>query len=320
MENGEKKDKKFVTALSLALYVALYFHESLFLAETHTMNNSNEAHVMRFVQENLDIIPFKTLRLGEEEIGFQEQCNQMEKILQDDPALFLSKWGRYLPQSVLSQFQSIKDNYEVDFYLDSLLYKEEEDVSTRPVKSALRTLVQNRRYEYLKRHLKDSDYFSDESIQLRDPALYDQYIGQHISAQEKEEPFADDMTLVNRILSNIDRKFVDDHLHHQKIADEEQMEEEEESESEDEMLEKSTPAVITKKKMKDVDMTDAETPKDDVLNSNEDDAENMDEQDTETILKFKEEQRLELIRLLEERFLAGEDVSGMINIDMLERL
>ncbi|KAG2199519.1 hypothetical protein INT47_009973 [Mucor saturninus] len=282
------------------------------------MNNSNETLVMRFVQENLDTIPFKTLRRDEEKIGFQEQSEQMKKILQDDPALFLSKWGRYLPHSVLSQFQSIKDNYEVDFYLKSLLYEDEEEVSTRPAKSALRTLVQNRRYEYLKRHLKDSDYFSDESIQLRDPALYDQYIGQHISAQEKEEPFADDMTLVNRILSNIDRKFVDDHLHRQKIVDEEQMEEEEESESEDEMLEKSTPTVITKKKTKDVNMTDPDILKDDVLNSDEDNMEEIDENDTEEIMKFREEQRLELIRLLEEKFLAGKDDFDYDQVDYNE--
>ncbi|KAI7892215.1 coiled-coil domain-containing protein-domain-containing protein [Mucor mucedo] len=273
---------------------------------------------MHFVQENLDTIPFKTLRRDEEKIGFQEQSDQMKKILQDDPALFLSKWGRYLPHSVLSQFQSIKDNYEVDFYLKSLLYEDEEEVSTRPAKSALRTLVQNRRYEYLKRHLKDSDYFSDESIQLRDPALYDQYIGQHISAQEKEEPFADDMTLVNRILSNIDRKFVDDHLHRQKIVDEEQMEEEEESESEDEILEKSTPTVITKKKTKDVNMTDSDLPKDDVLDSDEDNMEEIDENDTEEIMKFREEQRLELIRLLEEKFLAGKDDFDYDQVDYNE--
>lgn len=278
------------------------------------MNSTNEAQVMQFVQENLDVIPFKTLRRGEEELASEEKVLQMQKILHDDPALFLSKWGRYLSQTTLTLFQVIQDNYEVDFYLDNLLYKEEmRSIPTRPTKSALHTLVQNRRYEFLKRHLKNSDYFSDESIQLRDPALYDQFIGQHISAKEKEEPFAEDMTLVNRILSNIDRKFVDDHLHHQKIIDEEQMEEEEEDESEDEVFEKSTPTVITKKKVKDANMSEVDIPDADKDNVEEDMDENESEEDMEGIMKFREEQRLELIRLLEEKFLAGEDVRRMMS-------
>ncbi|GAA5796142.1 hypothetical protein HPULCUR_001511 [Helicostylum pulchrum] len=275
------------------------------------MNNSTESQVMDFVQRNLDTIPFKTLRLGEEELAAPEKLLQMQKILHDDPALFLSKWGRYLSQPTLTLFQVIENNYEVDFYLDSLLYKDEienksidkQPIDKRPSKSALYTLVQNRRYEYLKRHLKNSDYFSDESILLRDPTLYDQFIGQHIPANEKEQPFADDITLVNRILSNIDRKFVEDHLHQQKIIDEEQLEEEEEDESDDEVVEKSTPTVITKRKNKDVEMEETET-----LNTDTDIA----DADTDIIEEditdeFREEQRLELIRLLEEKFLAGKD-------------
>ncbi|KAG2232236.1 hypothetical protein INT48_000886 [Thamnidium elegans] len=268
------------------------------------MNNSTESQVMDFVQRNLDTIPFKTLRLGEEELAAPEKLLQMEKILHDDPALFLSKWGRYLSQPTLTLFQAIENNYEVDFYLDSLLYKNEienKPIDKRPSKSALYTLVQNRRYEYLKRHLKNSDYFSDESILLRDPTLYDQFIGQYIPANEKEQPFTDDITLVNRILSNIDRKFVDDHLYQQKIIDEEQLEEEEEDESDDEVFEKSTPTVITKRKNKDVEMEEAEA-----LNIDTADAD-IDTIEEDVTDEFREEQRLELIRLLEENFLAGKD-------------
>ncbi|KAI9335882.1 coiled-coil domain-containing protein-domain-containing protein [Pilaira anomala] len=276
------------------------------------MDNSTELQVLDFIQGNLDNIPFKTLRLGEEELAPEEKIAQMQKTLREDPALFLSKWGRYLSQPILTLFQTIENNYEVDFYLDSLLYKEEEEESEntptvrdkRPSKSALYTLAQNRRYEFLKRHLKNSDYFSDESIRLRDPILYDQFIGQHIPDAEKEEPFADDVTLVNRILSNIDKKFVDDHLHQQKIIDEEQLEEEEEEddESDDEMHERSTPTVITKKKDENAEIKDTEDMNIDTADIT--DTESMDEESRNA---FREEQRLELIRLLEEKFLAGKD-------------
>lgn len=286
------------------------------------MDDMNTSLVMEYVQKNIDSIPFKTLRLDEQELASNEKLAQMKKTLHDDPALFLSKWGRYLSQNTLTLFKAIQDNYEVDFYLDSLLYNEEkerevtQEVSIKP-KSALHTLAQNRRYEFLKRHLRHSDYFSDESIQLRDPTLYDQFIGQHIPASEKAEPFSNDVTLVNRILSNIDKKFVDDHLYHQKMIDEEQMEEEEEEEeedeSEDEIFEKSTPTVITKKKNKDEEMKD-------VSNSEaEEEKENEEEElDMEGLMEFREEQRLELIRLLEEKFLAGKDVRYFMRTIVLE--
>lgn len=294
------------------------------------MDSSTESQVMSYVQENMDNIPFKTLRHGEQDLTREEKLVQMQKTLHDDPALFLSKWGRYLSQRTLTSFRQIHNNYEVDFYLDSLLYSEGNDQPnpadtnsrhpSRQQKSEFYTLVQNRRYEFLKRHLKNSDYFSDESIQLRDPILYDQYIGQHIPAREKKEPFANDITLVNRILSNIDRKYVDDHLYKQKIIDEEQMEEEEEDEeeeSDDEIFEEPTPAVMTKRKGKDVDMTHASADKEKEGNE-EDENDEEEEHDMEGLMEFREEQRLELIRLLEEKFLAGKDDFDYDQVDYNE--
>lgn len=288
---------------------------------TINMDTAMESQVMNYVQDNMDNITFKTLRYEEEELPTNEKLRIMTKTLQDDPALFLSKWGRYLSQNTLALFKQIEDNYEVDFYLDSLLYNEEKGSKEARVgplkqKSAMHTLAQNRRYEYLKRHLRNSDYFSDESIQLRDPALYDQFIGQHIPASEKAEPFANDVTLVNRILSNIDKKYVSDHLQHQKIIDEEQMEEEEEDEddeeSDSEIFERSTPAVLTKKKASDTEMKEVATAEADEENGEDE------ELDTEELMELREEQRLELIRLLEEKFLAGKDDFDYDQVDYNE--
>lgn len=284
------------------------------------MDSAMESQVMNYVQDNMDNITFKTLRYGEEELPTEDKLRIMTKTLQEDPALFLSKWGRYMSQNTLSLFKQIENNYEVDFYLDSLLYNEEKGrketrVGPLKQKSAMHTLAQNRRYEYLKRHLRGSDYFSDESIQLRDPALYDQFIGQHIPASEKAEPFANDVTLVNRILNNIDKKYVSDHLQRQKIIDEEQMEEEEEEdeddESDSEIFERSTPAVLTKKKASDTEMEE-------IAPAEVDEEDGDDEElNTEGLTELREEQRLELIRLLEEKFLAGKDVSAENSMDFI---
>ncbi|KAL9560135.1 hypothetical protein MBANPS3_000099 [Mucor bainieri] len=297
------------------------------------MDDTSEAKVMDFVTRNIDIIPFKTLRHGEMELPQAEQLIQIQATLHKDPALFLSKWGRYLSQNSLRLFQEIQGNYEVDFYLDSLLYRQDEESSSpqqlqqntsQPYKkSAMQLLAQNRRYKYLQQELRDSDYYSDESIQLREPVLYDQYIGQYIPAKERTKPFDNDMTLVNRIFSNMDRKFVDDHLYEQKIQDEEQFEEEEEEEEEEdeEEMEKSTPVVLTKKKGKeDVEMEEAALSSED-KEEDEDpqrDIDGDDGDDTEADPEFRKEQRAELIRLLEEKFLAGKDEFDYDQVDFNE--
>lgn len=139
-------------------------------------------------------------------------------------------------------------------------------------------IVSNRRYEYLKRHLRKSSYFSDEAMQQREPVLYEQYVGQYQSEQEKTMPFANDVTLVQRVLSNIDRHYANEQVRKQKIIEEEQFEEEEESEEEED----------------DIPMS-------------EDDRNQPDTQHDEA--EFRASQRQELVRLLEERFLAGKDVS-----------
>ncbi|KAI8084243.1 coiled-coil domain-containing protein-domain-containing protein [Gilbertella persicaria] len=257
------------------------------------MDETTRQQIMAHVERNMANIPFKTLRYGEIEPTQEEKLHQMQLTLLDDPALFLGKWGRHLSQTTLRMFKVVENNYEVDFYLNSLLYQESQDVDmTRPVsrKSAMHQLAQNRRYEFLQRELKYSDYFSDESIRLREPVLYDQYVGQHIPVQERTKPFENNMTLVNRIFSNMDQKYVYDHLDQQKIVDEERFEEEEED-SEDEIMEKSTPFVMTKNKGKQVTTSE----------------EQEEEQDIEDMIEFREQQRLELIRLLEEKFLAGKD-------------
>lgn len=266
------------------------------------MDETTQIKVMTFIRENINDIPFKTLRMGETELNDKDKLEQMNAMLESDPGLFLSKWGRYLSQSILSLFQCLQDDYEVKFYLSSLLYKETElpTTNTRNQKSALYTLFQNRRFEYLKRELRHSDYFSDESMQLREPELYQQYVGRYIPEEKKNEPFGKNITLVNRILSNIDQSYVNDCLNRQRVVEEEQFEEEEEESDDDGPLSMD----------KDVEMKDSNQEKIEAKSeTNESDTE---KEDVEDMDKYKEEKRDELIRLLEEKFLAGKDVRSYL--------
>lgn len=280
------------------------------------MDKTTQEQVLLHVAENLDNIPFKTLRLGEVELSDKEKLEQMKSTLESDPGLFLSKWGRHLSQSTLSLFECLQDDYEVNFYLSSLLYKQSPPLppreNARQQKSALHTLSLNRRYEYLKRQLRHSDYFSDEAMQLREPELYEQFVGRHVPASEKNKPFENDVTLVNRILSNIDRKYVSDRLDEQRQIEEEQFEEEEEEESENE-----DEVSVRKEKEDDVEMHDGNREAfDDKLRDKAEDGDEIEEdieEDIEDMIVFREEKRQELVRLLEEKFLAGKDVRNFLH-------
>ncbi|CEI90421.1 hypothetical protein RMCBS344292_04746 [Rhizopus microsporus] len=273
------------------------------------MDKTTQEQVLLYVAENLDNIPFKTLRLGEIELSDKEKLEQMKSTLESDPGLFLSKWGRHLSQSTLSLFECLQDDYEVNFYLSSLLYKQSPSISprenARQQKSALHTLSLNRRYEYLKRQLRHSDYFSDEAIQLREPELYEQFVGRHVPASEKNKPFENDVTLVNRILSNIDRKYVSDRLDEQRQIEEEQFEEEEDTDDED-------------IKMKDVQETPSSIASERTGEADDGNIDEVEDEDIEAVMQYREEQRQELIRLLEEKFLAGKDDFDYTEVDYNE--
>ena len=97
--------------------------------------------------------------------------------------------------------------------------------------------VKNRRYEALLRLEKDSDYFSDHVMRERCPLLYEQYIGQFMSDEERLE--RDEALLKNEqptmssfIFQQIDRDWLECRQNVEKAL-EESMEQEEEEDEDD---------------------------------------------------------------------------------------
>lgn len=274
------------------------------------MEATQANHVLSHVQQHLKDIPFKTLRREEAELSDQEKLAKMQDVLQTDPGLFLSRWGRHLPPDVLQDFQLLQPtDYEVDYHIKHLQ-------NTAALSHAT---IHNRRFAYMKLQLRDTAYFSDEAMQQRDPVLYEQYIGQHLTEREKAAPYGNDVNLVQRILTNIDRHYADEQVKQQHDIENEQFEEEEEEEEEEESDDESdtvmqsapssastaaTPALVT-----------AARPEHDMLTPNSDEnvldalpsEQAQDPELTQSMLAFREEQRLEFVRLMEERFLAGKD-------------
>ncbi|ORY98082.1 coiled-coil domain-containing protein-domain-containing protein [Syncephalastrum racemosum] len=272
------------------------------------MEATQAGHVLNHVQQHLRDIPFKSLRREEAELSDEEKLAKMQDVLQTDPGLFLSRWGRHLPNNVLQDFQSLQPtNYEVEYHLKNLQ-------NTAALSHAT---IHNRRFAYMKLHLRDTAYFSDESMQQRDPVLFEQYIGQHLTESEKAAPYGNDVNLVQRILTNIDRHYADEQVKQQHDIENEQFEEEEEEDESDDESDTvmqsapssasiaSTPAPATTSSRPEREMLTPSSDENvlDGLPSQQ----TQDAELTESMLAFREEQRLEFVRLMEERFLAGKD-------------
>ncbi|CAH1756266.1 10643_t:CDS:2 [Entrophospora sp. SA101] len=193
------------------------------------MDQDTKETITKYLEENISNIQFKTLRPGEVEASDDEKIEIMRKTL-EDPALFLSKWGKYLPADLLSKFETFRSNdYEVNWYLSQL----ENDQRQEQILLASKNLepknrrnkkILNRRYQYLIKNLDNTEYLSDESIESREPLLYEDYVGKYIPNDERYPPFDQNISLVDRMLYNIDLSYIQNRLIEEKIIQEEHQE------------------------------------------------------------------------------------------------
>lgn len=121
----------------------------------------------------------KSQQRGEPDLTVDAKVAILQEILDRGPASFLMRFGRYLVEDDLGNFAHLKGDYETEFRL-----KEVKNILDSKKK---KTGIRNRRYECLQRLMKDSDYFSEENMRKRSPLLYEQYIGQYLTEEEKLE-------------------------------------------------------------------------------------------------------------------------------------
>ena len=147
----------------------------------------------------------KSQQRGEPELTEQELYDALDSILHSKPGAFLMRFGKYLVEDDLQYFnEKCKDDFEVEFRV-----KELQKNFKLSSKSRMQ-VVKNRRYKFLEHLMQESDYFSEEEMRERDPLLFEYYIGQFLSDEEKyatkENPT--DMRLSSMILENmrVDRR------------------------------------------------------------------------------------------------------------------
>ncbi|KAI8341870.1 coiled-coil domain-containing protein-domain-containing protein [Chlamydoabsidia padenii] len=219
------------------------------------INPINRTSFISFIEQKGSSIP---IPFDDGNLTEDQKRNKLIHWLDTNPAFFFDQVRPHLPPELVTLW---KDNNNL------------ETIDRPPTpKVIIPSQRHNRRYHYLIHHLRHSDYFSDESIQLRVPSLYEEYIGQLIPDKERYAPFGNDVSLVDRVYDGMNRRYVQDQWQQKQRSEEEQLEEQDDDEDDDD---------------------DSVVP--------------LGELPTNLSVDLRQEKKNELIRLLEEQWLDGLD-------------
>lgn len=161
---------------------------------------------------NQDRAFIKSQQIDEPELKFDEKFKILENLLQDSHLKFLQRFGCHLRKDHLKYFEC-PDN-EICEYL-RIIEHEMDHQSVR---------VKNRRYAVMLKMLQGDEYFSLIEMRSREPLLYEQYVGQYESPEEKRahlRPNSETDTLVDVLLKGIDNRHTDEMEEQQRKEEEE---------------------------------------------------------------------------------------------------
>lgn len=122
----------------------------------------------------------KTQQKDELDFTVEQKLDILKDILEKNPATFLMRFGQCISPEDLVYFENLdkeNNNFELTFRIKEL--KNLFDAKKKHVH------VQNRRYKALQRLMTGSDYFAENEMRRRDPLLYEQYVGQYMTEDEK---------------------------------------------------------------------------------------------------------------------------------------
>ena len=121
-------------------------------------------------------LPASLQRNLDEPVTPQQRKQYVITLLERDPGVFLERYANKLLEQERAQFEPLRDDYEVDFYLK---LAEDEAASAAAGTSAT---AKNRRLAQLNRLIDEGKYFSEDAMRGRAPLLHQQYLGQYAPA------------------------------------------------------------------------------------------------------------------------------------------
>lgn len=161
------------------------------------ISNSQKDMFNRIISNGVVV---KSQQKEEKDLTNAEKLSILQVGFKTNKEIFLYKYGKYLSINDLENFDQDKES-DSGYYLDKL----KKDLDPEKIE----TRVKNRRYNYMKRVLKNSNYFSYEEMKIRNPFLYQQYIEHYKTHDERLSEKENDLsqnTLSQFLLGTIDNK------------------------------------------------------------------------------------------------------------------
>lgn len=144
--------------------------------ETSNEMTNLKNEIINFLAEENQAF-FKSQQIDDDELTVNDRKKILNEILLKSHLTFLSRFGPYLKKEHIKYFeqhnQSLDGNYEIDYYLNQI----KRGQSSKYIK--------NRRYEAMKKMIKDGSYFGEVEMMIREPFLYEQLVGQYLTVNER---------------------------------------------------------------------------------------------------------------------------------------
>ena len=202
-------------------------------SEEQNLNNFTESFKQREAEKinqmfyriiNKTDVDIQSQQITETDFTNEQKVQILKELFEQNPSVFLARFGKWISLDDLCCFCAASGS-EMEYTISVL----KKSLSA----NASGICVKNRRYEALRRLEKETSYFSDDEMQERCPLLYQQYIGQYMTDEEKfekdEAKMKDEVKMSSFIFQQIDRDWLK-----KKEMEEQEMEEcMEEEEDED---------------------------------------------------------------------------------------
>ncbi|XP_041830264.1 coiled-coil domain-containing protein 97 [Melanotaenia boesemani] len=127
--------------------------------------------------------PVKSQQIGEAELTVGERKDELLHQYQTRPLVFLERYQACLKPEHLPAFAHVSSDPRAQHYSQVV----------RAAGHTNRTRVRNQRYAALRALQREGKYFSEEQMRIREPLLYEQYIGQYLTDEEVLERSQDAM-------------------------------------------------------------------------------------------------------------------------------
>ena len=167
----------------------------------------------------------KNQQRGEPDLTEAQKIDILTSTLRQKTATFLMRFGPLLDDTDLKYFEGSED-----FEITTRVKELKKNIASRQKR------VRNRRFECIKELTETTNYFSDEEMRNRNPLLFEHYIGQYLTEDERAalDTNRTEMSLSALMMKTMDMDQRAGLLKRQKEREAEQIEENDSSSEEEE--------------------------------------------------------------------------------------